>query len=106
VSPEERYDKLIDALTEQPGVTPPSAGGKFGSAGLKVQGKIFAMLVRGELVVKLPRTRVAELVAAGQGRNFDANKGRPMAEWFVANADCDWQQLADEALSYVARQRS
>ena len=105
MSPEERYDRLIDTLTAQPGVTPPSAGGKFGSGGLKVHGKIFAMLVRGEFVVKLPRKRVAELVSAGQGRNFDANKGRPMAEWLVANADCDWQKLAEEALSFVGRQR-
>jgi hypothetical protein len=103
VTPEERYDKLVDTLTVQPGVTPPSEGGKFGSSGLKVNGKIFAMLVRGELVVKLPRKRVSELVTAGQGRHFDANKGRPMAEWFVANADCDWQQLAREALSFVRR---
>jgi TfoX/Sxy family transcriptional regulator of competence genes len=103
VSPEERYDALIDSLSAEPGVTPPSEGGKFGSAGLKVQGKIFAMLVRGDLVVKLPRQRVAELIAAGHGRPFDANKGRPMAEWFVANAECDWQQLAKEALSFVRR---
>ena len=105
MSPEERYDRLVDSLTTEPGVTPPSEGGKFGSAGLKVQGKIFAMLVRGELVVKLPRKRVTELVESGQGRHFDANKGRPMAEWLVANPDCDWQQLAQEALSFVGRQR-
>ena len=105
MSPEDRYDALVDALTEQPGVTPPSEGGKFGSAGLKVNGKIFAMLVRGEFVVKLPRKRVTELVSAGQGRNFDANRGRPLAEWFVGNPECDWQQLAQEALSFVGRQR-
>jgi hypothetical protein len=103
VSPEERYDALIDTLSAKPGVSPPSEGGKFGSAGLKVQGKIFAMLVRGEFVVKLPRNRVNELIQAGQGRHFDANKGRPMAEWLVANANCDWQKLAEEALSFVRR---
>ena len=103
MSPEERYDKLVDTLTAQPDVSPPSPGGKFGSNGLKVSGKIFAMLVRGELVVKLPRKRVSELIDAGRGRNFDANKGRPMAEWFVANPDCDWQKLAEEALSFVRR---
>jgi TfoX/Sxy family transcriptional regulator of competence genes len=103
VSPEECYDRLVDSLTAHPEVTPPSPGGTFGSAGLKVNGKIFAMLVRGEFVVKLPRRRVTELIAAGQGRPFDANKGRPMAEWLVANADCDWHQLAEEALKYVRR---
>jgi hypothetical protein len=103
VSPEERYDALIDRLSAQPGVTPPSEGGKFGSAGLKANGKIFAMLVRGELVLKLPRQRVNTLIEAGQGRHFDANKGRPMAEWVVVDASCDWQRLAEEALGFVRR---
>jgi hypothetical protein len=34
----------------------------FGSAGLKVHGKTFAMLVEGRLVAKLPRHRVEELL--------------------------------------------
>jgi hypothetical protein len=105
VSPEERYERLVDRLSAQPDVSPPSEGGKFGSAGLKVNGKIFAMLVRGQLVLKLPRQRVAALIEAGQGRHFDANKGRPMREWLVANPDRDWQQLAEEALNFV-RSRS
>jgi hypothetical protein len=37
-------------------------------------GRIFATLVRGQLVVKLPRSRVYELVSAGEGVRFDANK--------------------------------
>ena len=40
----------------------------FGSTSLKTNGKIFAMLVKGRLVVKLDRKRVDELVAAGRGR--------------------------------------
>lgn len=34
----------------------------FGSTGLKVGGKVFAILVKGKLVVKLPKERVDALV--------------------------------------------
>jgi hypothetical protein len=38
---------------------------------LNVNGKIFAMLVKDNLVVKLPRQRVDELVGARKGGFFD-----------------------------------
>lgn len=49
--------------------------------GLKTRGKFFAMAVKGELVVKLPRERVDELIAARKGRRFDPGHGRLMKEW-------------------------
>jgi len=61
------------------------------------------MLVHGELVVKLPRQRVAELVEAGTARWFDAGKGRPMREWAwvgVAHAG-GWPELVAEAYEFV-----
>lgn len=102
-----RYDKLVDALTGQPGVTPPDAnGGKgFGSDALRVDGRIFAMLSRDALVVKLPATRVRELIAQGAGGPFDAGKGSPMKEWVTVAAQDDaiWLALAREALAFVGR---
>ena len=53
----------------------------FGSSALKINNSIFAMLVGDRLVVKLPRTRVAELIERGAGEPFDAGKGKPMKEW-------------------------
>ena len=104
--PEERFDRLAGALAGRPGVTLPGADGTrgFGSSALKAGGSIFAMLTRGRLVVKLPRARVAELVASGAGEPFDAGKGTPMKEWLVvAAADDDvWQELAEEARAFVA----
>ncbi len=51
------------------------------SEGVKTGGKFCAFVSKGELVLKLPAGRVAELIAAGQGRPFDAGKGRPLQEW-------------------------
>jgi TfoX/Sxy family transcriptional regulator of competence genes len=71
------------------------------SDGLKTGGKFFAMVSRGELVVKLPRERVDELVEAGEGHRFDPGHGRLMKEWVALRP-------ADEAAcaSYVAEARS
>src|SRR5207247_2039163 len=61
-----------------------TVGKMMASVGLKVNEKIFAMLVRGDLVVKLPRARVDELVAARTGKRFDPRRdGRVMKEWLV-----------------------
>jgi hypothetical protein len=78
---EERFEVLIGELLGVPGVTPPQGGRGFGRSALRVDNKIFAMLVRGRLVLKLPRARVDALIAAGEGIRFDANKGTPMKEW-------------------------
>ncbi|WP_030439182.1 hypothetical protein [Actinoplanes subtropicus] len=100
---EERFERLVDELVGIEGVSPPSPGRGFGSSALKYHGKIFAMLVRGHLVVKLGKGRVAELVATGAGRHFDANKGTPMKEWFALDepADLSWPALAREALDHA-----
>jgi hypothetical protein len=69
----ERYEDLVDALMGIDGVTPPRGGGGFGRSALRCNGKIFAMLVRGRLVLKLPACRVTALVESGDGVPFDAN---------------------------------
>jgi hypothetical protein len=103
-SPAHQFEQLVDEFVPRPGVTGPGADRRrFGSSALKVNGSIFAMLTRDELVVKLPRVRVAELIAEGAGRPFDAGKGTPMKEWVVvADPDLDnWRALAEEALAFV-----
>jgi hypothetical protein len=103
VETEERYESLVDELLGIPGVTPPQGGSGFGRGAIRFQKKIFAMFVRGRLVLKLPAGRVDELVAAGEGVRFDANKGTPMREWFSLDPESalPWPPLAREALDFA-----
>jgi hypothetical protein len=104
VTPAARYGRLVQKFSSDKGVTSISEGKGFGSSGqLKVDGRIFAMLVRDELVLKLPRERVDELVALREGVRFDAGKGTPMREWFVLSptSNRQWAPIAREACDFV-----
>ena len=104
-TPEERYEDLVAELLGAEGVSPPRGGGGFGRSALRFQGRIFAMLVRGRLVVKLPAVRVGELIDAGDGVAFDANKGTPMKEWLSLDPGSGqaWLPLTREALEFARR---
>jgi TfoX/Sxy family transcriptional regulator of competence genes len=108
VTPEARYADLVRAMSSNAGVTQVTEGKGFGSSGqLKIKGRIFAMLVRGELVLKLSRARVDELVEKGEGTRFDAGKGKPMREWFVLSPTSkrQWLPLARQAFEFVKEER-
>ncbi len=100
---QERFEDLVDQMVGTEGVTPPRGGSGFGRSALRFQGKIFAMHVRGALVLKLPAERVEALVRAGEGVHFDANKGTPMREWLSLDpgSGLPWLPLATEALDFV-----
>ena len=99
----DRYEDVVDELIGIDGVTPPRGGSGFGRSALRYQDKIFAMLVRGRLVLKLPASRVTALIRSGHGVAFDANKGTPMREWFSLDPryDLNWLSLATEALDFA-----
>lgn len=103
MTPEAKYHELAKSFSAQRNVTRITEGKGFGSSGqLRVDGKIFAMLVLDELVLKLPKDRVDELVSQGHGRAFDAGKGKPMREWFVLTSTRKpWLPLAQEAFDFV-----
>lgn len=58
--------------------------------------------VNGEVVVKLPKARVAELIDRGVGRPF-APAGKVFKEWVeLPGVDEDtWERLLDESIDFV-----
>ena len=106
---EERWAALVETMLAEGRATYGSEEGPqraFGSTSLKTDGRIFAMLVKDRLVVKLDRRRVDALIDAGAGRRFDPGHGRLMKEWLdvgSAASDADWLSLATEAEAFVAR---
>ena len=109
VTATERYDSLCRALLDDPAVTRDSQESPhrtgFGSSALKVDDKIFAMLVKGWLVVKLPQHRVDTLVTLGEGERYDPGGGRLMREWVTVGpeAEVPWFDLACEARDFVSQ---
>ena len=97
---------MVESFLSDSGSVKVDEGKGFGSTGqLKVDGKIFAMLVRRKLVLKLPSHRVRAMVESGDGEPFDAGKGRPMREWLALSpaSQQPWLTLAREAMGFVGR---
>src|SRR5215470_139945 len=111
-SNEEPLEKLLKDLSADPKLAPivselmnraKTAPRKFGSNGLKVNGKLFALLTQGTLVVKLPPARISRLVAEGTGKPFDPGHGRLMKGWLtVIDPRASWVNLVKEALQFVS----
>lgn len=94
---EEQWTVLVEDMTEQPDVT---AGKMFGSRGLRIGKKFFAVLWDDRLVLKLPKARVEAVIASG-GEPFMPMPGRTMGEWVVVGTKADWFALASESKLYL-----
>ena len=107
-----RFAAVLEALAADARLAPIVAAyvaakkierGKFGTNALKVGGKLFAMMVRGKLVLKLSQARVDELVDAGGGARFEPAAGRVMKQWLVVgDTPRPWVELVREAHAFVA----
>ena len=75
----------------------------FGSDALTVDGRIFAALSRGKLLLKLPRSRVDELISAGAAEPFVLRE-RMMREWLLVLPEeaALWPALIKEAHRFVS----
>jgi hypothetical protein len=94
------WERIVSQMVSEENV---SCGRMFSAEGLRLHDKYFAMLCRGELVVKLPAGRVDELERAGTGRRFEPGPGRVMREWIsvpVAQSR-RWRGLAEEARTFT-----
>lgn len=99
---EQIWNSIAEAELATRGV---KGGTGFGrSEGLRISSKIYAMLVNGELVVRVPKARVDDLVDAGIGRRFEPSPGRVMKEWLSLppTASRRWKALVAEARAFVA----
>jgi TfoX/Sxy family transcriptional regulator of competence genes len=99
---ETQYAELRAFFSNRGDVSPSGKKG-FGSNALTVNGRIFAMLTGGQLVVKLSEARVDALSERGYGKRFDANRGRPMKEWLRVDPTHqeDWLSVAQEAFAFA-----
>jgi hypothetical protein len=98
------FARIASAIRREGGVDDAAAGAKrgFGSAALKVNGRIFAMPAQGTMVVKLPVERVDALIASGVGAPYDAGRGRVMREWVaLRGSGSEWLAIAREAREFV-----
>jgi hypothetical protein len=68
----------------------------FGFDCLRINGKVFAKLHNGLLVMKLPADRITALVDSGQANAY-ALRGRLLKEWGVISTSDDIIALAEEA---------
>lgn len=97
------HEMSADALA-RPDV---ATGTMMGFPCLRVAGAFFASCDHrtGDLIVKLPRDRVARLVADGVGKPF-APAGRTFRDWvLIDNRDeTRWHALIDEARRFVSGQ--
>ncbi|WP_353828094.1 hypothetical protein [Agromyces sp. SYSU T0242] len=92
----ERLATAAADLIDRPDV---SVGRMFGSEGYSVRGKLFAFVERGgDLVVKLPEARIAELALQPM-----VMRGRPMRERAVVPCarESEWSSIAGDAFAYV-----
>ncbi len=96
---DEGFARLPDGFASNAAVTSTKM---FGSVALKAGGKVFAMLAGNQLVVKLPKARVDQLIQTGVGHRFDPGHWKVMKEWVsVSSGPADWRALAEEAFRFV-----
>jgi TfoX/Sxy family transcriptional regulator of competence genes len=98
---QERLDGFADDFLRRPGV---DWGRMFGTIGLRVRGKVFAVAVHeGNLMVKIPEARAEERMAAGEVTRM-VMRGRELREWVAAPIDAPeelWRGLLEEAHAYL-----
>jgi hypothetical protein len=101
---EDRLAALAARLSDRPDVTLGQGRRGFGSGTLMVNGRIFALVSDGRLVLKLPGARVSALIAEARGLPWSAGKATPLREWVaIPEEEPAWLDLANESSAFVGR---
>jgi hypothetical protein len=102
---EQRFWSLAERLLATDGV---ERSTMMGLPCLRIHGAFFASCDRrtGDLVVKLLKSRVDELVASGRAQTF-APAGRRFRQWAAIPVERSrtWRRLLDDALRFVESNR-
>jgi hypothetical protein len=95
------FSKVIAAFAGDRSVT---LGGKFGTTSLMRDGKVFAMLMKGRFIAKLPAAEVDGVVGTSAGEAEHLVMGRrKMNEWLaITGGQRRWVPLARKAYEFVA----
>ena len=99
-SPEELYRTLAQRFGADLHIP---RGRGFGSDALKAEGKIFASLSHGRLLIRLPLERVKALIEAKLCEPFSTGPGRVKKEWVTVAPSSleEWVRLSEESRCYV-----
>src|SRR2546425_358302 len=94
-----RFARVIEAFAGDRQV---SQTRMFGSVGLKVKSKVFAIFYKGNFGARFPGEGVDDSVAAEKGDRFDPGQGRPAKEGVaVSKKSPRGTGLAREAYQFV-----
>ena len=70
---------------------------------LKIKRKMFVILNQNDITVKLPKNRVAELLASGEGLPYDPGNGKIMKEWVTIplKTSKKWMAFVKEGMKFA-----
>ena len=71
---------------------------------LKIKKKMFAFPTKdGNIIVKLPKERVTELLGSGEGLPYDPGSGKIMKEWVIIPSKYSdkWFDFVEEAMKFA-----
>jgi len=98
-----QFHELAETLCREYGVSRAS-GKTYGDFVLEVDSKIFAFSpARGQLVVRLPSSRIDTFISTGAGRRHAPQRASTKHEWFSVGLDSAgaWLAFAREAMYFV-----
>jgi hypothetical protein len=100
ITSEERYAAIVETLRHND-ITHAESTSRA-TRHMRVNHRIFAMLDKGNLVVRLPRGRVDTLIASGDAAHFVPDHGRAMKDWIAVGEGSqeDWMSLVHEARDF------